>query len=171
MPNHKSSHLKGKDNNAEGSPSVKWTPLSCKKCNQVIDGRNLTTVCQETWTSVCCAWAGFCRTVINLEIRVFPMMHCFQAVTPLSSFFTRHKVAGGQKIIKETLENPLKYSFSISLSTGIKVIGGVKELTGEEFGVYVKRILPGGLASTDGKTWNPETFGQTVLEQQSLNLD
>ncbi|XP_063071022.1 syntaxin-binding protein 4 [Engraulis encrasicolus] len=33
---------------------------------------------------------------------------------------------------------------------GIKVIGGVKELTGEEFGVYVKRILPGGLASIDG---------------------
>lgn len=61
-------------------------------------------------------------------------------------------MAGEQKIIKETLENPLKYSFSISISTGIKVIGGVKELTGEEFGVYVKRILPGGLASTDGKT-------------------
>lgn len=36
------------------------------------------------------------------------------------------------------------------LSTGIKVIGGVKEQTGEEFGVYVKRILPGGLASSDG---------------------
>ncbi|XP_071765967.2 syntaxin-binding protein 4 [Centroberyx gerrardi] len=33
---------------------------------------------------------------------------------------------------------------------GIKVIGGVKEVTGEEFGVYVKRILPGGLASSDG---------------------
>ncbi|XP_062307030.1 syntaxin-binding protein 4 isoform X8 [Osmerus eperlanus] len=33
---------------------------------------------------------------------------------------------------------------------GIKVIGGVKEQTGEEFGVYVKRILPGGLASLDG---------------------
>ncbi|KAG7220119.1 hypothetical protein INR49_000995 [Caranx melampygus] len=32
----------------------------------------------------------------------------------------------------------------------IKVIGGVKEVTGEEFGVYVKRILPGGLASNDG---------------------
>uniref|UniRef100_M3ZYD6 Si:dkeyp-72e1.9 n=1 Tax=Xiphophorus maculatus TaxID=8083 RepID=M3ZYD6_XIPMA len=31
----------------------------------------------------------------------------------------------------------------------IKVIGGVKELTGEEFGVYVKRILPGGLAAAD----------------------
>lgn len=39
------------------------------------------------------------------------------------------------------------------LSTGIKVIGGVKELTGEEFGVYVKRILPGGLASSDGEYW------------------
>lgn len=33
---------------------------------------------------------------------------------------------------------------------GIKVIGGVKELTGEEYGVYVKRILPGGLAACDG---------------------
>ncbi|XP_029102740.1 syntaxin-binding protein 4-like [Scleropages formosus] len=32
---------------------------------------------------------------------------------------------------------------------GIKVIGGVKE-SGEEFGVYVKRILPGGLAASDG---------------------
>lgn len=37
------------------------------------------------------------------------------------------------------------------LPTGIKVIGGVKELTGEEFGVFVKRILQGGLASSDGK--------------------
>ncbi|XP_018599734.2 syntaxin-binding protein 4 [Scleropages formosus] len=33
---------------------------------------------------------------------------------------------------------------------GIKVIGGIKALTGEEYGVYVKRILPGGLASIDG---------------------
>lgn len=41
------------------------------------------------------------------------------------------------------------------LSTGIKVIGGVKELTGEEFGVYVKRILPGGLASSDGEYRQP----------------
>lgn len=41
--------------------------------------------------------------------------------------------------------------FFCLFSTGIKVIGGVKELTGEEFGVYVKRILPGGLASSDGK--------------------
>lgn len=40
------------------------------------------------------------------------------------------------------------------LQTGIKVIGGVKEQTGEEFGVYVKRILPGGVASYDGKSFD-----------------
>uniref|UniRef100_A0A803WA58 PDZ domain-containing protein n=2 Tax=Ficedula albicollis TaxID=59894 RepID=A0A803WA58_FICAL len=34
---------------------------------------------------------------------------------------------------------------------GIKVIGGIKELTGEEYGVYVKRILPGGVAHADGR--------------------
>lgn len=33
---------------------------------------------------------------------------------------------------------------------GIKVMGGVKEQTGEEFGVFVKRVLPGGLAACDG---------------------
>ncbi|KAM3864034.1 syntaxin-binding protein 4 [Diretmus argenteus] len=33
---------------------------------------------------------------------------------------------------------------------GIKVIGGVKETTGDDFGVYVKRVLSGGLASGDG---------------------
>ncbi|XP_053132439.1 syntaxin-binding protein 4-like [Hemicordylus capensis] len=34
---------------------------------------------------------------------------------------------------------------------GIKVIGGIKEFTGEEYGVYVKRILPGGVAYADGR--------------------
>nr|XP_028562516.1 syntaxin-binding protein 4-like isoform X1 [Podarcis muralis] len=34
---------------------------------------------------------------------------------------------------------------------GIKVIGGIKEFTGEEYGVYVKRILPGGVAHADGR--------------------
>ncbi|XP_054017235.1 syntaxin-binding protein 4-like [Dryobates pubescens] len=34
---------------------------------------------------------------------------------------------------------------------GIKVIGGIKELTGEEYGVYVKRIIPGGVAYADGR--------------------
>lgn len=45
---------------------------------------------------------------------------------------------------------PLFYYSPCNPSSGIKVIGGVKEVTGEEFGVYVKRILPGGLASIDG---------------------
>ncbi|XP_025762452.1 syntaxin-binding protein 4 isoform X6 [Oreochromis niloticus] len=49
---------------------------------------------------------------------------------------------------------------------GIKVIGGVKELTGEEFGVYVKRILPGGLASTDGNLMP----GDQILEVNGDSL-
>ena len=53
--------------------------------------------------------------------------------------------------------------FFLFLPTGIKVIGGVKELTGDEFGVYVKRILPGGLAAADGRSLEPILL--------SLNLD
>ncbi|XP_069502146.1 syntaxin-binding protein 4-like isoform X2 [Ambystoma mexicanum] len=34
---------------------------------------------------------------------------------------------------------------------GIKVIGGIREFLGEEYGVYVKRILPGGIAYSDGR--------------------
>ncbi|XP_061837689.1 syntaxin-binding protein 4 isoform X2 [Nerophis lumbriciformis] len=49
---------------------------------------------------------------------------------------------------------------------GIKVIGGVKEITGEEFGVYVKRILPGGLASSDGNLLP----GDQILEVNGESL-
>ncbi|XP_056607742.1 syntaxin-binding protein 4 isoform X2 [Triplophysa dalaica] len=49
---------------------------------------------------------------------------------------------------------------------GIKVIGGVKELTGEEYGVYVKRILPGGIASNDGNL-QP---GDQILEVNGESL-
>ncbi|XP_041672705.1 syntaxin-binding protein 4 isoform X2 [Cheilinus undulatus] len=49
---------------------------------------------------------------------------------------------------------------------GIKVIGGVKELTGEEFGVYVKRILPGGLAAIDGNLMP----GDQILEVNGDSL-
>ncbi|KAM9346117.1 syntaxin-binding protein 4 [Symphorus nematophorus] len=49
---------------------------------------------------------------------------------------------------------------------GIKVIGGVKELTGEEYGVYVKRILPGGLASSDGNLMP----GDQILEVNGDSL-
>lgn len=34
--------------------------------------------------------------------------------------------------------------------TGVKIIGGYRELTGEEFGIYVKRVIAGGLAALDG---------------------
>ncbi|KAM4698771.1 syntaxin-binding protein 4-like isoform 2-T2 [Rhinophrynus dorsalis] len=34
---------------------------------------------------------------------------------------------------------------------GIKVIGGIREYSREEYGVYVKRILPGGVAYSDGR--------------------
>ncbi|XP_039972597.1 syntaxin-binding protein 4 [Xiphias gladius] len=49
---------------------------------------------------------------------------------------------------------------------GIKVIGGVKELTGEEFGVFVKRILQGGLASSDGHLM----AGDQILEVNGDSL-
>lgn len=34
--------------------------------------------------------------------------------------------------------------------TGVKIIGGYRELTGEEFGIYIKRVIAGGLAALDG---------------------
>ncbi|KAF3704019.1 Syntaxin-binding protein 4 Syntaxin 4-interacting protein [Channa argus] len=34
---------------------------------------------------------------------------------------------------------------------GVKIIGGYRELTGEEFGIYIKRVIAGGLAALDGK--------------------
>ncbi|XP_074551959.1 syntaxin-binding protein 4 isoform X2 [Halichoeres trimaculatus] len=49
---------------------------------------------------------------------------------------------------------------------GIKVIGGVKEMTGEEYGVYVKRVLPGGLASNDGNLMS----GDQILEVNGDSL-
>lgn len=67
----------------------------------------------------------------------------------LSSYKQEEKAELYSKVSWVILSVP--FSDFLLLPTGIKVIGGVKELTGEEFGVYVKRILPGGLASSDGK--------------------
>lgn len=33
---------------------------------------------------------------------------------------------------------------------GVKIIGGYRELSGEEFGIFIKRVLPGGVAARDG---------------------
>ncbi|KAJ8364076.1 hypothetical protein SKAU_G00129070 [Synaphobranchus kaupii] len=64
----------------------------------------------------------------------------------------------GAVIISRTLMGPYAVDRSVHSmefsdcenGLGIKVIGGIKELTGEEFGVYVKRILPSGLAASNG---------------------
>lgn len=34
----------------------------------------------------------------------------------------------------------------------MKIIGGYRELTGEEFGIYIKRVIAGGLAAMDGRS-------------------
>ncbi|XP_062841067.1 syntaxin-binding protein 4 [Trichomycterus rosablanca] len=81
----------------------------------------------------------------------------------------------GAVIISRTLMGPYGVARATHLmeftdcenGLGIKVIGGVKELTGEEFGVYVKRILPGGLASTDGLL----QAGDQILEVNGESLN
>lgn len=32
----------------------------------------------------------------------------------------------------------------------MKIIGGYRELSGEQFGIYIKRVVTGGLAAQDG---------------------
>ncbi|XP_053898269.1 syntaxin-binding protein 4-like isoform X2 [Malaclemys terrapin pileata] len=65
----------------------------------------------------------------------------------------------GAVIISRTLMGPYGMDrtvhcidfYDCANGLGIKVIGGIKELTREEYGVYVKRILPGGVAYADGR--------------------
>ncbi|KAG9465376.1 hypothetical protein GDO78_018420 [Eleutherodactylus coqui] len=49
---------------------------------------------------------------------------------------------------------------------GIKVIGGLREFSSEEYGVYVKRILPGGVAFSDGRLLP----GDQILEVNGESL-
>ncbi|XP_059509573.1 syntaxin-binding protein 4 isoform X2 [Stegostoma tigrinum] len=49
---------------------------------------------------------------------------------------------------------------------GIKIIGGFKEQTGEEYGVYVKRILQTGIAASDGRL----QAGDLILEVNGEDL-
>lgn len=37
---------------------------------------------------------------------------------------------------------------------GVKIIGGYRELSGEEFGIYIKRVVCGGLAALEGTADN-----------------
>lgn len=36
-------------------------------------------------------------------------------------------------------------------STGIKIVGGYQEQSEEDYGIFIKKILPGGMAAVDSK--------------------
>ncbi|XP_067432358.1 syntaxin-binding protein 4 isoform X2 [Thunnus thynnus] len=49
---------------------------------------------------------------------------------------------------------------------GVKIIGGYRELTGEEFGIYIKRVIAGGLAAVDGRLKS----GDLILDVNNISL-
>ncbi|KAK3529618.1 hypothetical protein QTP70_032037 [Hemibagrus guttatus] len=49
---------------------------------------------------------------------------------------------------------------------GVKIIGGYRELSGEEFGIFIKRVLPGGIAAQDGRL----KAGDLILDVNNMNL-
>ncbi|KAM9831255.1 syntaxin-binding protein 4 [Neosynchiropus ocellatus] len=49
---------------------------------------------------------------------------------------------------------------------GVKIIGGHRQLTGEDFGIYIKRVIGGGLAELDGRL----RAGDLILEVNDTSL-
>ncbi|XP_034426390.1 LOW QUALITY PROTEIN: syntaxin-binding protein 4 [Hippoglossus hippoglossus] len=49
---------------------------------------------------------------------------------------------------------------------GVKIIGGYRELTAEEFGIYIKRVIAGGLAAQDGRLRS----GDLILDVNHISL-
>ncbi|XP_044034991.1 syntaxin-binding protein 4 isoform X5 [Siniperca chuatsi] len=49
---------------------------------------------------------------------------------------------------------------------GVKIIGGYREHTGEEFGIYIKRVIGGGLAALDGRLKS----GDLILDVNNISL-
>ncbi|KAK9530922.1 hypothetical protein VZT92_012395 [Zoarces viviparus] len=49
---------------------------------------------------------------------------------------------------------------------GVKIIGGYREMTGEEFGIYIKRVIAGGLAALDGRLKS----GDLILDVNNIGL-
>uniref|UniRef100_A0A8C1WSS5 Syntaxin binding protein 4 n=1 Tax=Cyprinus carpio TaxID=7962 RepID=A0A8C1WSS5_CYPCA len=49
---------------------------------------------------------------------------------------------------------------------GVKIIGGCREQSGEEFGIFIKRILPGGVAAQDKRL----RAGDLILDVNNMNL-
>lgn len=96
---------------------------------------------------------------------------CAAAASKMSAVSVLYK---GAIIISRTLMGPYGMDrtahyfdfYDCANGLGIKVIGGIKELTGDEYGVYVKRILPGGVAYADGRL-QP---GDQILEVNGESL-
>ncbi|KAM8960356.1 syntaxin-binding protein 4-like [Pelodytes ibericus] len=80
----------------------------------------------------------------------------------------------GAMLISRTLMGPYGMDRSVycmefndcANGLGIKVIGGIRDYSQEEYGVYVKRILPGGVAYADGRL-QP---GDQILEVNGESL-
>ncbi|CAL8381293.1 unnamed protein product, partial [Gadus morhua 'NCC'] len=49
---------------------------------------------------------------------------------------------------------------------GVKITGGYREITGEDFGVYIKRVVAGGLADQDGRLRS----GDLILDVNNNSL-
>ncbi|XP_048100702.1 syntaxin-binding protein 4 isoform X1 [Alosa alosa] len=49
---------------------------------------------------------------------------------------------------------------------GVKITGGCRPETGEEFGIFIKRVLPGGVAAQDGRLRS----GDLILDVNNINL-
>ncbi|XP_061561584.1 syntaxin-binding protein 4 isoform X2 [Phycodurus eques] len=49
---------------------------------------------------------------------------------------------------------------------GVKIIGGYREMTGEDFGIFVKRVVAGGLAALDGRLKS----GDLIVDVNDISL-
>ncbi|KAI4889990.1 hypothetical protein NFI96_013248 [Prochilodus magdalenae] len=58
------------------------------------------------------------------------------------------------------------FDFIFWIQMGVKIIGGYRELSGEEFGIFIKRVLPGGVAAQDGRL----RAGDLILDVNNMNL-
>ncbi|XP_067100898.1 syntaxin-binding protein 4 [Osmerus mordax] len=56
--------------------------------------------------------------------------------------------------------------FDCKKGLGVKIIGGYREVTGEEFGLFIKRVVAGGLAAQDGRL----KAGDLILQVNNNNL-
>ncbi|XP_066519320.1 syntaxin-binding protein 4 isoform X2 [Hoplias malabaricus] len=77
---------------------------------------------------------------------------------------TAHRTIMGPHGINRAVQR-LEFS-NCRKGLGVKIIGGYRELSGEEFGIFIKRILPGGVAAQDGRL----RAGDLILDVNNMNL-